>query len=169
MTELYEEYPVSIVCQTSFQTFLSYLIGLTILYIVGGLIFGSVYILLAILLLLLSMRFRCSYCYYYEKRCATGLGALCGLLFKKRESSDFSNSRNVSIVAIPSFLLMFLPLIAGIVYILFEFSWSLLSLLLLYSFTAIVLGFAIRKSLLCKSCKQGEIGCLAYQGMKGIK
>jgi len=30
-------------------------------------------------------------------------------------------------------------------------------------------GFVSRKNLFCKHCKQGKIGCPAYEGMQGKK
>jgi hypothetical protein len=163
----YENYPLSIIYLSTAITLLSYSIGALIFYLIGGLVFGGGYLFLCSLSSILSMRFRCSYCYYYGLRCPSGLGALAKLLFNQRDNSDFSNPKNILKVASLSFFLLFIPIIVGIVFIIIRFSFFLLFSLLAYFLIAVISSFAIRKNLLCKHCKQGEIGCPAYEGMKG--
>lgn len=165
----YESYPFSIVCLSTVQTIVSYAIGAFIFYLTVGFWLALSYILLCIALFWMAMRFRCSYCYYYGKKCPTGLGNLCKSLFKKGDSTEFGNPKNVKPVAVPSFTLMFLPLIVGLIYAFVSFSWFLLLSLIAYFVVAVNTGFLLRKNILCKSCKQREIGCPAYEGMKGEK
>lgn len=167
--QTYESYPFSTVCLSMLQTVLSYVLGALIFYFAGGILLGFGYIVLCLIVLLLSMRFRCTFCYYYGKKCPSGLGRLSKSLFSKRDAADFANPRNVSIVAIPSFGLLFLPLVVGLVFVFIRFSWLLLFLFIAYFLIAISAGFPLRKDLLCKHCRQGEIGCPAYEGMKGKK
>jgi len=96
-----------------------------------------------------------------------GLGILSRFLFKKRDSADFGNPQNVTPVAIVSFSILFLPLIAAVIFLLLDFSLALLLLSLAYFVIAFILGFSFRKNLICRYCRQGEIGCPAYEGMKG--
>ncbi len=165
----YENYPISILFITSVSTVLSYLIGAWIFYYAGGIILGLVYILLVLVMFALSMRFRCAYCYYYGKKCASGLGVLAKWFFRQRDNVDFSNPKNVTLVASLSFPLLFLPLIVGVILIFFKFSWNLILFVGLYFLIAVYSGFALRKNIICKKCKQGELGCPAYQGMMGTK
>ncbi len=164
---MYENYPFRILCLTSAQSISSYLIGALIFYLIGGLFAGFGYILISLLSIVLAMRFRCSYCYYYGRNCASGLGSLSKLFFKKRDNAEFSNPKNVAPAAFLSFAVLFLPLVAAIVFIFLEFSWSLLLLSVAYFIIAFFFGLSLRKNVVCKYCKQGEIGCPAYQGMQG--
>ncbi len=163
----YEDYPLPIFCLTALKALLNYLLGAMIFYIIGGVLLGIAYLVISLLSLLLSMRFRCAYCYYYGKRCSSGLGLLSRFLFKKRDGADFGNPRNVIPVAIASFSILLLPLIAAVIFLLLDFSLALLLLSLTYFVIAFILEFSFRKNLVCRYCKQGEMGCPAYKGMKG--
>lgn len=165
----YEKYPANILVITSLSTLISYMIGAGIFYMIGGSYLSLTYIVLVIFLFGLSMRFRCTYCYYFGQRCSMGLGVLAGLFFKQRDTEDFSNPKNVAKVAPFSFGLLFAPLIFGLIFIFIKFSWMLLIALFLYFLVAVNGGFIIRKNIVCKNCKQGEIGCPAYEGLRGNK
>lgn len=167
--ELYENYPFSTFCLASLISLLSFVLGALIFYLIGGTLLGAIYFVVALMSLVPSMRFRCAYCYYYGKRCSTGLGMFASFLFKKRDSSEFSNSKYVTPVLIVSFSVLLLPIIAAIIFMLLDFSLNLLLLFLLYFIIAFVSGLLMRKNLICKHCKQGELGCPAYEGMKGKK
>ncbi len=162
-----EDYPFSIFLFASLTSLLNYLLGALIFYLIWGVLPATVYVIIALVSLILAMRFRCAHCYYYGKRCSTGLGITAAFLFKQRDNSDFSNPSNITPVAIVSFTILFLPLIVAIVYLLFEFTPLLLLLFLLYLLIAVVLGFYLRSNHVCKYCKQGELDCPAYEGMKG--
>jgi hypothetical protein len=163
----YESYPFSIFFIASLTSLLNYLLGALIFYLAGGVVLGIAYLVIAFISLALAMRFRCAYCYYHGRRCPTGLGILAGLLFRQRDNVQFANPKNITPVAIVSFSVLFLPLIAGIVYLLFDFTLIMLVSLLLYLMIAVVLGFSLRKNYICKHCKQGDLACPAYEGMKG--
>lgn len=82
--EKYESYPYSAICLSTAQTVLSYLIGALILYLIGGLVLAAGYLVLCLIVFIFAMRFRCSHCYYYGKRCPFGWVA-CQKCFSKRE------------------------------------------------------------------------------------
>ncbi len=165
----YEKYPINILAITSISTLISYLIGAGIFYLIGGYFFSLTYVILVVFMFGLSMRFRCTYCYYFGKCCSTGLGLLAGILFKQRDREEFSNPKNIAKVAPLSFGLLFVPLIFGLIFVFIKFSWILLIAMFLYFLIAVNGGFLIRKNLVCKNCKQGEIGCPAYEGMTGSR
>ena len=165
--ELYENYPFSTFCLASITSLLNFALGALIFYLIGGTLLGVAYFVIALMSIVPSMRFRCAYCYYYGKRCSTGLGILAGFLFKKRDSGEFNNSKYVTPVAIISFSVLLLPIIAAIIFMLLDFSLNLLLLFLFYFIIAFVSGLLMRKNLICKHCKQGQLGCPAYEGMKG--
>lgn len=166
MNKYYEDYPTGIICLSAALTILSYALGALILYMLDTLL-GASYIILCLISLLASMKFRCSFCYYYGKNCYTGLGKPAKLLFRKGSSNDFKNPKNLIPAAILSFAVLLLPIIAAIFLLFTKFSWSILILFGCYVIIAVIPGFVLRKDLFCKYCKQGKIGCPAYEGMKG--
>lgn len=97
------------------------------------------------------------------------MGGLAGLFFTKRDSADFSNPKNVLPIAAPSFLALLLPLVMAIIFMFIKFSVALLLSFFAYFIIAFLVSFPLRKNVLCKYCKQGELGCPAYEGMIGKK
>ena len=166
MEECYENYPAGTICLSAALTILSYALGALIFYMMSGML-GAGYIILCIVSLLVAMRYRCVYCYYYGKGCYTGLGIISKLFFKKGDSKEFKNPKNLIPAMIFSFAALLLPLIAGIYLLVTGFSLSILALFAAYMLVAVIPGFVLRKDLFCKHCKQGKLGCPAYEGMKG--
>ena len=56
-----------------------------------------------------------------------------------------------------------IPIIVGVILLVIDFSWLILSMVLLLLFLSSVGNGLIRGSLACKYCKQREIGCPAEQ------
>ncbi|MCX6740677.1 MAG: hypothetical protein NTZ49_05645 [Candidatus Parcubacteria bacterium] len=109
------------------------------------------------------MKHHCVNCYYYGKYCAFGKGKLSSLLFKKGGSDKFLKKEITWKSMLPDFLISLVPLIAGVILLILNFSWLLLILIvILVILTSVGNGF-IRGSLACKYCKQREIGCPAEQ------
>ncbi|MFX0115453.1 MAG: hypothetical protein ACFFB3_12965 [Candidatus Hodarchaeota archaeon] len=160
----YESYPHRIMSLSLGQMILSNLIGILIFYLIIDWL-GLVYFFLCLIMLFVAMKFRCSYCYYYDKRCPSGLGKLCKFFFKQGASEEFQNPRNIAPTATLSVAVLLLPFGGGLVLLFEEFSWFVLMLLILYLLIAGLSGYFLRKDLLCKNCKQGQIGCPAYRGM----
>jgi len=103
----------------------------------------------------------CRDCVYYGKRCAFGKGMVCSWLFK-RGGPDRFISKTISWLDIaPDMLVSLIPLAAGFILLILDFSWTALILIL----ALIVLSTAgngfIRGSVACKYCHQREIGCPA--------
>lgn len=165
----YENYPLSIICSSTIITISSYALGTFISYLINPwLALG--YIFLCLISLLVGIRFRCCFCYYYGKRCSSGLGKLAPLIFKKGDSSEFKNPKNLIPAGILDFITLLSPVIGAIILMIIRFSWLVLVLLVVCLIVAVLPGFFLRKNLFCKHCRQGEIGCPAYEGMqKGYK
>ena len=161
----YENYPVKIIILTSAVTFLTYFIGTVIFYIIGGYRLALDYAVLCIASLLLAVRFRCCYCCYYGKNCASGLGWLAGKIFRKKDSSLFISPKYIYPVAFLSFIVLFAPVVTAIIFMFIAFSSILLLFTILYFIVAFILGFYSKKRLCCEHCKQGKLGCPAYKGM----
>jgi len=164
----YENYPCRILCLSMILTVLSYALGTLIFYLINSLL-GAGYFILCFVSLIVCIKYRCSFCYYYGKGCYSGLGTLSKLLFRKGNVNDFRNPKNLIPPAIFSFAVLFLPFIGAIVLMIFKFSWLILILLILYLLIAVIPGFYFRKNLFCKYCKQGKTGCPVYEGMQSKK
>lgn len=161
----YENYPFSTVCICSGQTILSYILGTWILFLVNEWL-GFGYILLWLFSLLISMKLRCCYCYYYGRTCSFSLlSKLAGMIFNKGDPQEFKSSKKVMPVAAVSFIVSLLPLVGGVILNIMNFSWLNVLLLGVYILSAFLVSFPIRGSLSCKHCKQGELGCPAYRRM----
>jgi len=164
----YENYPFGIVCTSIVLTVLSYTVGTVIFYLINSLL-GIGYIILCLISIIIGIKFRCTFCYYYGKRCSSGLGKMAKLFFKKGNPNEFRNPKNLMLPAIFSFSVLFLPLIGAIILTIIRFSWIFLILFASYLIIAVVSGFVLKKNLFCKYCKQGKMGCPAYEGMQRKK
>ena len=158
-----ENYPIKIVCVSTTLTLISYLLGTLVLYVLNP-VLGTLFLLLAVSTLIVSMKLRCTNCYYLGKYCNFGLGKLATILFKKGDLNEFSNPKKVIPTAILSFGTILLPIIAGIGLILFDFSLINLGLLIIYFLFGIVPNFFVRGNF-CGKCKQGQLGCPSYEQM----
>jgi len=164
----YENYPLGIVGLSIVLTVLSYALGTAIFYLINNLL-GVGYIILCFISIMISIKFRCTFCYYYDKRCFSGLGMIAKLFFKKDNPDEFRNPKNLMLPAIFSFSVLLLPLIGAIILMIIEFSWLFLVLFVFYLIIGVISSFALRKNLFCKYCKQGKIGCPAFEGMQRKK
>ncbi len=155
-----ELYSRKIICMNLIFIFLSYFIGSLVIFSFN-LIAGIFYVILCILTVFLSLKLRCSYCFYYGKKCGFGLGILSKIFFSQGESKEFNNSKNVILVLIFSMCVSIIPVILGIVLLIDNFSVLHLIYFILYILVAFLPNFFIR-SKVCKDCEQGKLGCPAY-------
>ncbi|MFX1516675.1 MAG: hypothetical protein ACFFC6_10220 [Promethearchaeota archaeon] len=162
-TEKLEEYPIKIVCISATLTVISYLLGTIVIYVLHP-ILGLIFLLLAVTTIIVSMKLRCTHCFYIGKYCNFGLGKLTAILFKKGEPDEFRNPKKVVPTAILSFGTMLLPVIAGIGLIFFDFSLINIGLLLIYILLGILPNFFVRGNF-CEKCMQGQLGCPSYDQM----
>lgn len=167
--DVYESYPLTTVCLSNGLGLFGNLFGAAIIYAAVGTAFAVAYLVACLITITLSARLRCCYCYYFGKRCYSGLGRLAGLLFQQREASGFAESNHVVPVAAFSFATLLAPLGAGVVFLFVDYSHLLLAALVTYTVVAVAPGFFLQKHLYCAHCKQAELGCPAYQGMTGTR
>ncbi len=158
-----ESYAIKTVCMSASLTVLSYLAGAVVLYFLYP-ILGAFYLGLAVLTLIVSMKLRCTHCYYLGKYCNFGLGKLASFLFSKGDPSEFSDSKKVGITAIMSFGTMLIPVVVGLLLLVINLSIGTLGLLIGYILIGIVPNFLIRGDL-CEKCMQGDLGCPSYDRM----
>jgi hypothetical protein len=159
-TKFYEKYPLWIPLLTALISFIGYIIGALILS--GfGIIYSILYLIYCFGAELVVIIRSCKDCWYYGKVCGIGKGIVAPLFVKKGDTKKFAE-RDISLVhLIPDFLVVIFPLVGGIVLLILDFSFLLLGLIILL----VLLFFGgtafIRSKLVCKHCKQKEIGCPA--------
>jgi hypothetical protein len=157
-----EEYPLSIVIVSNLVAFLVYIIGAFILFrfSIAGVI---AYLAFIVLLEYRLLAGHCTDCYYYGKTCAFGKGRLSARLFRKGSPEKFSRMQIGWKDIVPDFLVFMIPVLAGILFLLQAFSWTVLILVI----ALLLLGFAgnalVRGQLACRFCRQRGIGCPAEQ------
>jgi len=132
-----EYYSRKIICTNLLITFLSYFIGTLVIYSFNS-IAGICYGIICILTIIVSLKLRCSYCFYYGKKCGFGFGVLSKILFSQGESKEFNNSKNVIPVLIFSLCVSIIPVIVGIVLLIVNFSVFHLIYLILYILVAFI-------------------------------
>ncbi len=161
----YESYPLRFNCVSLGIALLSYATGAAIFYLIEP-IMGLGYILLCMLSLLVGLKYRCRFCYYYGKRCPSGLGILSKRLFRKGEPEGFRDPKNLMPAGVMDFGVLLLAVLGGIALCIIKFSLLSVALLAAYILVAVVAGFAVKK-VFCAHCEQGRLGCPAYDGMRG--
>jgi hypothetical protein len=160
--DCHENYPATTVIASNLVSFLIYGIGVYILYRFG-LIWVIGYVLFVFLLEFRLLSGHCVDCYYYGRTCAFGKGYMSSLFFPRGSIEQFSRMKITWKDIVPDFLVFIIPVLAGILLLLREFTWTVLLLII----TLLLLGFMgnalVRGHLACRYCKQREIGCPAVQ------
>jgi len=156
----YENYPWWIMVVSNAVTFMIYGIGM---YIIAqlGIIPAALYLLYIIMLYVRLLTGSCSHCCYYGKCCAFGYGKISALLFKRKDAESFADKKLTWKDLIPDLLVSLIPLIAGIILLLKNFSWLIVLLLALIVVLTTVGNSFVRGTLACRFCRQREIGCPA--------
>jgi len=162
----YEQYPKYIIFITNLLAVIIYALGVMIL-LPYGLLAGILYLCYAFWLEMRLFRKACVHCHYYGKRCAFGKGTICSFLFKKGDPKKFTETEFSWKQLIPDFMVTLIPLIAGTVILILNYSTSLLVLMVLLLVLSFVGNGYVRGQLACKYCKQRELGCPAEQLFKG--
>jgi len=100
----------------------------------------------------------CARCYYYDKRCATGIGKAVALLFKKGQEGEFGQTTSQKVVMLLLVIVLLLPLVGGIASLVV--GYSTLRLALLVALVALlVAGLAPHPRLVCSHCRLAERNC----------
>ncbi|MEI7857925.1 MAG: hypothetical protein WCH85_10535 [Methanomicrobiales archaeon] len=158
----YENYPALIVIGSTLLSLLIYVFGAIILYRFG-LNWVICYVLLILILEVRLLGGHCVDCYYYGKTCAFGKGRMSSLYFQKGNPNRFSEMKIAWKDIAPDFLVIAIPVLAGILALMQEFSWTVLILII----ALLLLGFPgnayVRGHRACRYCKQRESGCPAEQ------
>ncbi|MFA4825330.1 MAG: hypothetical protein WC593_09255 [Methanoregula sp.] len=157
-----ENYPAIIVIGSNLLSLLIYVIGAIILYRFS-LVWVIGYVLFILLLEFRLLHGHCVDCYYYGKTCAFGKGRLSSRFFQRGNPEKFNRMKITWKDIVPDFLVFIVPVLAGILLLIQEFTWTVL-ILIIALFTLGFFGNAlVRGKLACRYCKQREIGCPAEQ------
>ncbi|MFC1897199.1 hypothetical protein ACFLX8_01315 [Chloroflexota bacterium] len=158
----YENYPLWIVILSNIVSLSIYAMGAYVIYKIGW-IWLIVYVLYIAWLEIRLLRRSCVNCYYYGKVCAFGKGKVACLFFKKGDTNKFKQDKITWKDMIPDVMVSLIPIVAGIVLLVIDFNWLILSMVLLLLLISSIGNGLIRGSLACKYCKQRESGCSAEQ------
>lgn len=161
----YDSYPRWIILISSLVSIATYAAGAFIVYM-ADLIFLILYLLLILGLEVRLLGGHCVNCWYYGKWCAFGRGALSGLLFKRGRPERFLKKAGFRDI-LPDLLIVLLPLAAGIAALIRDFSWLVLSMMVLLALLASAGNAFVRGSLACRYCRQRRLGCPAEQLFAG--
>jgi hypothetical protein len=100
----------------------------------------------------------CARCYYYDRRCATGIGKVVALFFKKGQEEEFGQTASQKAVMLLLAIALLLPLVGSIASL--AVGYSTLRLVLLVALVALlVAGLVPHPRLVCSHCKLAEKGC----------
>ena len=158
----HEKYPPLIVIASNLVSLLIYGIGAYILY-KFGLIWVIGYVLFILLLEFRLLSRHCVDCYYYGKTCAFGKGWLCSLFFPKGQPEQFNQKKITWKDIVPDFLVFMIPVLAGILLLIQEFTGIVLILIIALFLLGFLGNALVRGQLACRYCKQRKIGCPAEQ------
>ncbi len=156
----FEDFPLWMIAAYDAVAYGIYLIGFYIMF-KSGAILGWLYLIFCLALEVRIMRMSCVNCFYYGKLCGAGRGKLASLLFKRGDPRKFIERdiswRNL----IPDMLVSLIPFLMGIYLLITGFNWPLLlAIVVLFLLTTVGNSFT-HGSIVCKYCKQRELGCPA--------
>ena len=158
----YENYPLWIVTLSNIVSLAIYAMGAYLIYKIGW-VWLILYVLYIAWLEIRLLRRSCVNCYYYGKVCAFGKGKVVCLFFKKGDTNKFKQDKITWKDMVPDVMVSLIPVVAGIVLLVIDFNWLILSMMLLVLLLSSIGNGLIRSSLACKYCKQRESGCSAEQ------
>lgn len=155
-----ESYPATTVIVSNIVAVSIYAIGAWILAGLG--IWVSIlFVLYCLVMELRVLKHSCRDCYYYGRVCGFGKGVICSLFFKRGDPARFACKEVTWTDLAPDFLVPILPLIGGAVVLIRDFQWPVAVLMAALVLLASAGTGFVRASLVCKHCKQAEIGCPA--------
>jgi hypothetical protein len=158
--DILENFPLWMIAAYDAVAYGIYAIGIFIMFKLGA-IFGWLYILFCLFAEVRIMRKSCVNCYYFGKWCGAGRGKLATLFFKRGDPKKFAEKEIAWKNLIPDMLISIIPFAAGICLLIVGFSWLvLLATVLLFLLTTFGNAFT-HGNIVCKHCKQRELGCPA--------
>jgi len=99
----------------------------------------------------------------YGRTCAFGKGYLNSLFFPRGQPERFTQKKITWKDIVPDFLVFIIPVLAGILLLVQEFTWIILILIIALAFLGFLGNALVRGQMACKYCKQRKIGCPAAE------
>lgn len=156
----FDNYPHWIVLTSNILSIIIYGLGFTILLLFNT-FFASIYLVFALFLEISVIKNHCIDCFYYGKTCGFGKGRISALLFKKGDTANFCKAKITWKNMIPEMLITAIPLIVGTILLINNFDYRILIAVILQLFLTTMGNGFVRGTLICKYCKQREMGCPA--------
>ena len=158
----YENFPFWIPLLAVLVSVISCIIGAVILSGFSFLV-SIVYVLYCISIELMVIFRSCKDCWYYGNICGSGKSKIAPLFVKKGDTKKFVE-RDISMLhMIPDFMVSILPLVGGIVLLILNFTIVVIVLIFIFAILSFGGTAFIRGTLICKRCKQKDIGCPAHK------
>lgn len=159
-TQTYERYPVWIPVASWTLALSIDVLGAVILFRLSN-VLPVFYVVFLMWVEYRVLKYSCVNCYYCGKMCGLGRGKLAGFVFKRPDPEKFARTGVAWKDLVPDLLVLVLPLAGGIILLMRDFDWLTLGMV----GSLVVLGLPgnglVRGKLVCKYCKQREIGCPA--------
>jgi hypothetical protein len=158
----YENFPIWIPIIAILVSIIGYVIGT---YILSGfgLLVVALYLIYCIFIEFLVIFRSCKDCYYYGKICGLGKGKIAPLFTKQGKISKFADRKISWFDLIPDFLVGIIPMVGGIIILIYDFSFIILGLIIILAIIFFGGTGFIRSSFACRYCKQKEFGCPAQE------
>lgn len=160
--EAYEKYPLASVLISNLVYLSIYVIGIYLLYLIYP-IFSLLFLIYILIMEYSIYKSGCSCCYYYGKRCAFGRGKIAPIIVKRKNPKEFCKKQVSFKKLIPSLLIVFIPVIAGIYLMIQDFKWEILILTIWILAINFIGNPIIYGNLACPHCKQGRTCCPACE------
>jgi hypothetical protein len=145
-----EKYPLRFIIVRNLLNIALFCTGAMLMSFVGNWL-SVVYPAYCFCTIIWLLKFRCSYCYYYGKRCASGFGTASSYLFAKGAEEYFSAYNSYSL---PLILVIIAPVAAGGIHLFRNFSFSVTALLLVFIMLFLFLSKVYYIRYGCDYCKQ---------------
>ena len=158
--QVFENYPLSTVLIINGITLLIWVTGVYLVWQLS-ILWGALFIVYLLGLEFFVYKHACSCCYYYGKRCAFGRGKIAPFLVKRDDPQKFCQRKVTWSNLLPIVLGSLIPVVAGVILLIRDFSWPILILTLIPVINWFFLNPLIYGKLICLHCQQGRLCCPA--------
>lgn len=160
--ETFDSYPPWIMVLSTLLGVSVYAIGAFILSGFGA-AFAAAYVLYCLLIEYRIIKGSCVNCHYFGKACGLGKGRICSMFFKKGDPKKFAEKEASMNDLLPDLMVSLMPMAAGIILLIKDFSWILLAALAAIAALSTMGNAVVRGKLLCNHCRQRLLGCPAQK------
>jgi hypothetical protein len=157
-----DRYPLWAVAVSNGVSLAAYVIGAWLMYLAWPPL-ALLYLAFVLVLEIRLLKGHCVDCAYHGKVCAFGKGVVSAWFFPRGDPARFCQREITWIDILPDFLVTLIPVATGILLLVRQFDWLILTLVV----ALILLGFAgtalVRTRIACRFCRQRQRGCPVEQ------